>query len=75
MDFSEIIIKAALNNKTPVNSDDYIGDNGILYCGKCHTQKQFELKGVLVPCICKCQAVERVFRPFESLARPHNSKI
>lgn len=59
MDFTEIIIKSAMQNKTPVNSGDYIGDNGILYCGKCHTQKQFELKGVLVPCVCKCQAAEQ----------------
>ena len=59
MDFTEIIIKSTMQNKTTVNSGDYIGDNGILYCGKCHTQKQFELKGVLVPCVCKCQAAEQ----------------
>lgn len=67
MDFTEIIIKSAMQNKTTVNSEDYIGDNGILYCGKCHTQKQFELKGVLVPCVCKCQAIKTVKECFDEV--------
>lgn len=45
-----------------VADDDYVGDDGYLYCGKCHTRKQYELdmsafgvenKKVPVPCSCK----------------------
>lgn len=38
---------------------DYIGENGLLYCGNCHTAKQHRgnFLGVerVVPCICKCR--------------------
>lgn len=38
---------------------DYIGENGLLYCGNCHTAKQFKgnFLGVekVVPCVCKCR--------------------
>jgi DNA replication protein DnaC len=39
---------------------DYIGDDGLLICGKCHTPKQTRCVmpwGVVTPmCICKCKA-------------------
>lgn len=49
-----------------LESSDYIGDDGLVYCGKCHTKKQSivniksELFGIgngdmKVPCKCKCQ--------------------
>lgn len=42
-----------------VSADDYIGDDGLLYCGKCHTPKQtrVEVLGtVRMPyCMCKCK--------------------
>ena len=38
---------------------DYIGENGLLYCGNCHTAKEFRgsFLGVekTVPCVCKCR--------------------
>ena len=41
----------------------YLGEDGLLYCGKCHTPVQcwitFEGKERLMPCICKCQKEER----------------
>lgn len=41
----------------------YLGEDGFLYCGKCHTPVQcritFEGKERLMPCICKCQKEER----------------
>lgn len=24
--------------------DDYLGEDGLIYCGKCHTRKQLRLK-------------------------------
>ena len=41
---------------------DYIGENGLLYCGNCHTAKQHRgiFLGIekIVPCICKCRKEE-----------------
>ncbi len=39
--------------------DEYIGDNGLLYCGQCHTPVQYPVeifgRKKIVPCICKCR--------------------
>lgn len=39
---------------------DYLGEDNLYYCGKCHTRKQtvFEFLGKVVPCVCKCEAEE-----------------
>lgn len=53
-----------LNNAHTDNyqEGDYYKD-GILYCGKCRTRKQLSYslfgKGILVGCLCECQAKER----------------
>lgn len=45
-----------------VNDGDYIGEDGLLYCGKCNTRKRTRInvfgKDKIVPCICKCRADE-----------------
>jgi len=45
------------------NEGDYVGEDGLLYCGKCHTKKQTE---VIVfgmkrrpMCLCKCETEKR----------------
>lgn len=47
----------------PTNDCDYIGENGLLYCGKCHTKKQTEvmLFGTIrrPMCLCKCETEKR----------------
>ena len=56
---------AELANKgIPVNDGDYIGEDGLLYCGKCHTKKQVRFKifdgtEMTAMCLCKCQAEAR----------------
>jgi len=59
--FSDVfdgIIDAA-NANTKANEGDYIGDDGLLYCGKCHTRKQTEITlfgQIRRPmCLCKCE--------------------
>ncbi len=43
------------------NADDYIGDDGLLYCGNCRTKKQcltpkiLNIEPRVVNCPCKCQ--------------------
>lgn len=46
------------------HENDYVGDDGLLYCGNCHTRRQMPLEipcGIglkIVPVMCKC-AIER----------------
>lgn len=60
---NDIVRQSEINIK--VNEGDYINndDNGLLYCGKCHTRKQVlvDLFGqVRKPmCLCKCEAERR----------------
>lgn len=45
------------------NEGDYIGEDGLLYCGNCHTKKQTEVNifgAVRRPmCLCKCMTEKR----------------
>lgn len=45
------------------NEGDYYGDDGLLYCGKCHTKKQCRIEffdKVRTPyCLCKCETERR----------------
>ena len=50
----------------PENAADYPGENGLLYCGKCHTPKEaFFLNGIVLmgknkhPVECACRKAER----------------
>ena len=61
-------IEAIMNTSDETNNPvegDYIGDDGLWYCGKCHTKKQTEVVlpwGIKRPmCLCKCE-MERVAR-------------
>ena len=51
------IIQAS-NASITANDGDYIGDDGLLYCGNCHTRKQTEIIVLGMPrrpmCLCKC---------------------
>ncbi len=53
------------NNPTDlkVDSSDYIGDNGLLMCGKCNTPKEFITtftgRQVKVRCLCECETKQR----------------
>ena len=48
------IIKEANSN---YKEGDYIGEDGLLYCGKCHTRKQtrLEFNGKIIEPFCYCQ--------------------
>lgn len=60
--FSEVIdnLMATTKKNNKVNEGDYYNDRGLLYCGKCHTAKQVEVKvlgEIRRPyCMCKCEA-------------------
>lgn len=52
--------------KTEMEEGDYIAEDGLIHCGKCHGKKQTRLpastftggREVIVHCICKCQREE-----------------
>ena len=56
-DFDSIIERMTM---TWLEPGDYTGEDGLLYCGKCHTAKQFRLdvpslEGRLLPHLCRCR--------------------
>ncbi len=60
-DAVEQIVANAKNN-IRFEEGDYIGEDNLTYCGKCHTRKQTIVnlfgKTRVVPCICECKAAE-----------------
>lgn len=61
MNLSKTLDKIEKNAKSsiPINDCDYIGKDGLLYCGKCNTAKQARVKFLGVErtplCLCKCE--------------------
>ena len=69
------IINGIAKQATAENGD-YIGDDGLLYCGKCHTRKQTRVKlfngnTMTVGCLCKCEGdrIEKEKEDFERRER------
>ena len=42
----------------PKEEGDYY-ENGLLYCGKCHTPKECVTLGITVPALCACMDAAR----------------
>ena len=59
--FSSMVETANRNNV--VNEDDYIDEDGLLCCGKCHTRKQTRInlfgkdRTPMVPCQCRAEEI------------------
>lgn len=77
MSFQQVIEQATKTaaEKINANEGDYIGDDGLLYCGKCKTRKQGEYSfpwGVVRPyhlCKCATEARDREAAEFERSRR------
>lgn len=58
---------------------DYIGEDGLIYCHKCHTKKQTEvniLGRIRRPmCLCKCQAAKRAAEEEEYQRRKFEEQV
>ena len=56
-------IEARAAESIKAEQDDYIGADGLLYCGKCHTRKQTRVTFFGVEktpyCLCKCEVERR----------------
>lgn len=84
---SSIAVNSAEYAMNHENPNDYRNsDNGLIYCGKCHTPKQCVIRNLrsggnmTVNCICKCEAAvsakEKRKKELEALAeRKKNSRI
>ena len=65
MDFDKMLngIEAAADETIKEEQGDYYGEDGLLYCHKCHTPKQVRLEvlgRIRTPrCLCKCAAEQR----------------
>ena len=59
--FNNLVVQSS--KTIPINEGDYIGENGLLYCGKCNTPKQTEIElfgNIRRPyCLCKCETEKR----------------
>lgn len=75
-------IVATVEQKTaanmPRNSADYM-ENGLLYCGKCHTPKEFRgnFLGMVkvVPCLCRCRTDELAAEEQQRKAEKQRERI
>ena len=72
------IIERAKETQNIVEGD-YIGEDNLYYCGKCHTRKQtavvvFDSQRV-VPCVCKCRADAIAREKEEQEQREHFEKV
>ena len=63
----------------PTDEDTHQGDDGLLYCNRCHTARQsrIEIFGKVrtVNCLCKCMAEERDRREEERKQREYMTKV
>lgn len=80
--FNSIARAAAI--ASPELPGDYRGEDGLLYCGKCHTQKQCRVtlfgQEDIVSCQCKCavekyEAEQRRQKKQEEMARISNLRV
>ena len=57
------VLEARAAEAIRAEENDYLGEDGLLYCGKCHTKKQTEINffGQLrrPMCMCKCEVEKR----------------
>ena len=76
-DFDSIIKCMTVTQPEP---EDYTGEDGLLYCGKCHTAKQFRmdappLESRLLPRLCRCRQEQLDREAAEQEAHRHRQTV
>ena len=77
----DFIVMRFDNQESRVDSGDYIGEDGLLYCGKCHTRKQTRIAVPffggkrIVCCVCDCQLAEQNARKEEQARREQMERV
>lgn len=68
-----------LSARVPTDDDTHPGEDGLLYCNRCHTPRQsrFELFGKIrtVNCLCQCMAEERDRAEEERKQREYMTRV
>ena len=63
----------------PTDSDTHTGDDGLMYCNRCHTARQSRIEFLgrvkVVPCLCQCMAEERDRREKERKQQEFMTKV
>ena len=79
MDMTEVIESAAKAAWEEPQPEDYTGEDGLLYCGKCHTRKQGRFnylgKVIMVHHLCRCEAEKRQKEEEERQLREKKEQI
>ena len=81
MDVTPMIdaLEALAATSIKAEEGDYIGDDGLLYCHKCHTRKQTEvviLGKIRRPmCLCKCEAAKKAAEETENNRRKFEERV
>ena len=81
MDMTNVMkgIEKEASERVQMNECDYIGEDGLWVCGKCHTPKQtrIAINGIngVVQCLCKCEAEKRDAEDREQKRKQRASKI
>ena len=66
---------------TQSDDDDYTGEDGLLYCGKCHTPKQTRLENISffgdrpLPVACQCRREQEEREKAEQERRRHDDRV
>ena len=76
-DFDGILNRLAVTHREP---EDYTGEDGLLYCGKCHTPKQFRMtvppmEGRMLPCSCQSEQERLDREPAEQEAQRRRQAV
>ena len=76
-DFENIIKRMTVTRLEP---GDYTGEDGLLFCGKCRTPKQFRMEmspwqGKLLPCPCQCEQARLDQEAAEREQRRHRQAV
>ena len=81
MDVKQMVdaLEARAAQAIKAEEGDYIGEDGLLYCHKCHTRKQTEVMlfgSIRRPmCMCKCMAEKRAAEEEEHRRREFEAKV
>ena len=74
---ADTIIAAKKN--IPVNDNDYIGNDGLIYCGNCNTPKQCRInlfgEEMTVSALCKCEAEADKLKKQQLKEQQHKERI
>ena len=74
----DLIIERAKETAN-ISAGDYVGEDNLYYCGKCHTRKQTAIilfdETKIAPCICKCRADELKAEEEARKQREHFDKV